>query len=76
MEEIEYNEPLTIGKLKKAIEHVPDHFAVNVLNREGKATANILVWIEDLVTRQYVELQGFKPFYEMTEEEKKKCGFK
>lgn len=75
MREMEYNEPLTVGKLKEALKGIPDDVHINVLNREGKSTANIFVWHEDLQTRQYVELKGFKPFYEMTDEEKKKCGF-
>lgn len=75
MKEIEYNEPLTVGMLKEAIKDIPDDVAINVLNREGKATANIYVWFEDLQTRQFVELMGFKPFYEMTEEEKRKCEY-
>jgi len=73
--EIEYNRPLTIGRLKEAIKDIPDGVLVNVRNREGNMTANIYVWFEDLQTRKFVELMGFKPFYEMTEEEKKKCGF-
>jgi len=75
MNEIEYNSPLTIGRLKEAIRDIPDGVLVNVRNREGNMTANIYVWFEDLQTRKFVELMGFKPFYEMTEEEKKKCGF-
>lgn len=75
MNEIEYNRPLTIGRLKEAIKDIPDGVLVNVRNREGNMTANIYVWFEDLQTRKFVELMGFKPFYEMTEEEKKKCGF-
>lgn len=74
MKELEYNEPMTIGRLKKAIEHIPDNVSFQIMNREGKLTSNIFVWFEDLQTRQFVELMGFKPFYEMTEEEKKKCG--
>lgn len=75
MKELEYNEVLTVGKLKEALKDIPDDVAVNVLNNEGKSTANIYVWFEDLQTRQYVELKGFKPFYEMNEDEMKKCGF-
>ena len=74
MKDIQYNEPLTSGKLKKALEHVPDDVAINVMTRDGKLTANIFVWFENLETRQFVELQGYKPYHEMTPEEKKKCG--
>ena len=75
MKELQYNEPMTVGRLKESLKGIPDHVHVNVLNSDGKATANIFVWFEDLQTRQIVELQGYKPYYEMTEEEKKKCGF-
>lgn len=75
MKELEYNAPLTVGRLKKALANIPDDVHVNVLNDDGKSTANIYVWFENLQTRQFVELMGFKPFYEMTEDEKKKCGF-
>lgn len=73
MKEIQFNRPMTVGRLKEALKDIPDDVCVNVLNSEGKATANIYVWFEDLQTRQFVELQGYKPFYEMTNEEKGKC---
>lgn len=75
MKEIEYNKPLTIGRLKEVIKDIPDDVIVNVMNRDGKSTANIFVWFENLITRQFVELMGFKPYYEMTEEEKTKSGY-
>jgi hypothetical protein len=74
MKELEFNAPMTVGRMKEALKNIPDDVAFNVLNAEGKATANIYVWFEDLDTRQFVELMGFKPFYEMTKEEKEKCG--
>ena len=74
MEDIEYNKPLTIKRLKEAIQDIPDDVVVNVLNGEGKLTSNIYVWFENLQTRKFVELEGYKPFYEMTQEEKEKCN--
>jgi hypothetical protein len=73
--DINYNEPLTVGKLREALKDIPDDVSINVMNKDSKLTANIYVWYENLQTRQFVELMGFKPFYEMTDEEKKKCGF-
>lgn len=74
MNDINFNEPMTAGKLKEALKNIPDDVPINVLNKEGKSTANIYVWFEDLQTRKFVDLMGFKPYYEMTEEEKRKCG--
>lgn len=73
MSDIEYNKPLTVGALKEAIKDIPDNVVINVLNQEGDSTANIHVLFEDLQSRQFVELVGFKPFYKMSEEEKRKC---
>lgn len=73
MRELEFNPRLTIGRLKDAIKDIPDNVTVNVRNSDGDLTANIYVWFENLETRQFVELMGFKPFYKMTKEEKEKC---
>jgi transcriptional regulator of aromatic amino acid metabolism len=73
--ELEYNEPLTVRRLKKELENIPGDVVINVKNDEGDSTANIYVWFENLQTRQFVELMGFKPFWKMNDEEKKKCGF-
>lgn len=71
----EYNKPMTAGRLKGLLKDIPDHVAINVLNKEGKPSANIEFWFEDLQTRKFIELTGYKPFHEMNEEEKKKCGY-
>lgn len=60
---------MTAGKIKELFKNVPDHVAINVLNKDGKSTANVEFWFEDLETRQFVELIGHKPFYEMEKEE-------
>lgn len=73
MDKLEFNQRMTVGILKEALKDIPDNVIVNVLNREGKSTSNIHVWFENLETRKFVELMGFKPFYEMTEEERNKC---
>lgn len=73
MKSLEYNKRLTVGRLRDALKDISNDVIVNVLNRDGKATSNIYVWFENLQTRQFVELMGFKPFYKMTEEEKKMC---
>ncbi|WJV20843.1 hypothetical protein QU593_10535 [Rossellomorea marisflavi] len=73
MKELEYNKQLTVGRLKESLNDIPDNVVVNVQNRAGDMTSNIYVWFEDLDTRQYVELMGFKPFYKMSDEEKRKC---
>lgn len=75
MSELEYNVPLTVGRLKAALEEIPNNVAINVKNDKGELTSNIFVWFEDLQTRQFVELMGFKPYYKMDDEERKKCGF-
>lgn len=71
---IEYNKPLTIGRLKEEIKDIPDDVFVNINNDKGESTANIYVHFENLQTRRFVELMGFKPYYAMNDEEKKKCG--
>lgn len=75
MSEMEYNKPLTMDRFRELTKDIPGDVMINVLNSDGKLTSNIFVWFENLQTRQFVELKGYKPFYEMTEEEKKKCGF-
>lgn len=74
MGELEWNKPLTVGRLKEELKDIPDHVHVNVLNEKRERTTNVFVWFEDLDSRQFVELMGFKPFYNMSQEEKKKCG--
>ena len=51
MREMEYNEPLTVGKLKDALKDVRDDVNINVLNQAGKSTVTIFAWREDLPTR-------------------------
>lgn len=67
-------EPLTVGMLKKYFENekIPDDVVINVLNKDGELTANIELWFEDEITRQWVSLEGRKPFWKIREEEKTK----
>lgn len=58
-------EKMMVGKLKKMLEDIPDDVAINVLNADGKWTSNMDFWFEDLETRQYIQLQGSTPFYDM-----------
>lgn len=60
---------MTAGKMKDLLRNIPDNVAINVLNKDGKSTANIEFWFEDLETRQFVELTGHKPFYETEQDE-------
>lgn len=73
MNDIQYNKPMTVGRLKKLLEDISDDIHINVKNRNGDDTANIFVWHEDQPTREYVELQGYKPYRDMTKEERELC---
>lgn len=66
----ERSERMTAGKLRDYLKNVPDDVAINVTDENGKMTANIEFWFEDLDTRQFVELIPHTPFYELGKEEK------
>lgn len=74
MEEIKYNPPMTAGRLREALKDVPDDFVLNVANSEGTYTDNVFVWVEADESRKYVDLMGFKPYSEMSPEERERCG--
>lgn len=74
MGDMKFNKRLTVGRLKEALKDIPDDVSVNVLNHDGDHTSNVYVWYENLETRKFVDLMGYKPFHKMTDEEKKKCG--
>jgi hypothetical protein len=64
--------PLTVGMFKKYLEDykVPDDVVLNVLNKDGELTANINLWFENELTRQWVSLEGGKPFWKIRDEER------